>query len=129
MMKSDDPNQKDSVEATVEGTGPERSQAEEPIVSAGGAAKAASRAINDTAQKYLAAAGIDLEDLQYRIRERPLFYLVIAAGAGFVIGGGLASKMGLMLIGLVGRKAAAETATNLGRQVWRQAAAGAQASV
>ena len=55
--------------------------------------------------------------------------LALAAGAGFVIGGGMASKMGIALIGLVGRKAAAETATNLGRQVLRQAAGAAQASV
>jgi hypothetical protein len=37
--------------------------------------------------------------------------------------------MGLALIGLVGRKAAAETAANLGRQLLRQAAAGAQAAL
>jgi hypothetical protein len=39
----------------------------------------------------------------------------------------MASKMGLALLGLVGRKAAAETATNFGRQILRQAAGGAKA--
>jgi hypothetical protein len=129
-MNSDDPNQKDTVEAPLEGTSSERSQTEEPIVSASGLAEKANRAINDTAQKYLAAAGIkvDLEAVLDKIRDRPLFYLAIAGGVGFVIGGGMASKMGLALIGLIGRKAATETVTNLGRQVLRQATGVAQTS-
>jgi hypothetical protein len=131
ISKSDDLSWKDTVETPVEGTSSERSQTEEPIISAAGVAKTVNRAINDTAQKYFTAAGIkvDLEDIQNKIRDRPLFYLAIAAGAGFVIGGGMASKMGVALIGLVGRKAAAETTTNLGRQVLRQAAGAVQASV
>ena len=123
-MTSDDPTRKDTVEAPVEVPGPERSQTEESIVSAAGAAKAANKAINDTARKYLAAAGseVDLENIRNRIRNRPLFFIAIAAGAGFVIGGGMTSRMGLLLIGLAGRRAAAEAATNLGRPVLRQAA-------
>ena len=36
----------------------------------------------------------------------------------------MASKWGLALLGLAGRRAAAETATNFGRQMLRQAAGG-----
>jgi hypothetical protein len=123
-MKMDDPTGKDSGESRAEGTGPEESEADESIASAAGAAKTADRAMKDTAQKYLGAAGIkvDLEDIESKIRDRPLFSLAIAAGAGFAIGGGMATKMGLALLGLFGRKAAAETATNFGRQILRQTA-------
>jgi ElaB/YqjD/DUF883 family membrane-anchored ribosome-binding protein len=123
-MKTDDPTGKDSSQSRAEGTGPEESEADESKASAAGAAKTADRAMKDTAQKYLSAAGIkvDLEDIERRIRNRPLFSLAIAAGAGFVMGGGMATKMGLVLLGLFGRKAAAETATNFGRQILRQAA-------
>jgi cob(I)alamin adenosyltransferase len=95
-MKSDDPSRKDTVETPVEGTGPERSQTEEPIISAAGVAETANKAINDAAQKYFAAAGIkvDLEDIQNKIRDRPLFYVAIAAGTGFVIGGAWRQKWG-----------------------------------
>jgi hypothetical protein len=129
-MKSDDPSLNDTVRTPVEGASPESSQMEEPLVSAAGAAQTANRAINETAGKYLAAAGIkvDLEDIRNQIRDRPLFYLAIAAGVGFVAGGGMTSKLGLALLGLVGRRAATETATNFGRQMLRQAAGGAGAS-
>ena len=65
---------------------------------------------------------VDLELIQNRIRDRPLFYVTIAAGMGFVAGGGLASRWGLVLLGLAGRRAAVETATNFGRQMVRQTA-------
>jgi ElaB/YqjD/DUF883 family membrane-anchored ribosome-binding protein len=128
-MKTDDPTRKDTDEARTEVTGPEESQTEESIASAAGAAKTANRAMKDTAEKYLDAAGIkiDWKNIEKRIRDRPLFYLAIAAGAGFVIGGGMATKMGLALLGLFGRKAFAETATNFGRQILRQAAGSAEA--
>jgi hypothetical protein len=134
-MKTDDPNRQDADESRVEGTGPEESKAEESkadesIASAAGAVKTANRAMKDTAQKYLGAAGIkvDLQDIENKIRDRSLFYLAIAAGAGFVIGGGMATKMGLALLGLVGRKAVAETTTNFGHHILRQAAGGAEAA-
>jgi len=126
-MKKEDPTGKDASESSAEGARPEESQGEESMAS--GAAKTANSAMKDTAYKYLGATGIkvDLEDVENKIRDRPLFYLAIAAGSGFVIGGGLATKIGLTLLGLAGRKAAAETATNFGRQVLRQAAGRAQA--
>ena len=129
-MKTDDPTEKDAGEPHAEEAGAEGSEAEESIASATGAAKKANRAVKDTARKYLDVAGIkvDLEATEKRIRDRPLFYLALAAGAGFVIGGGLATKTGVALLGLFGRKAAVETATNFGRQVLRQAVGGAKAA-
>jgi hypothetical protein len=47
------------------------------------------------------------------IRDKPLRSAAIAAGAGFVIGGGMATRPALALLALFGRKAAKETATNL----------------
>ncbi len=118
-MKTDEFTRKDADESGVERTGPERSQTDESIVSAAGAARTANQAMKDTAQKYLGGAGlkVDLENLENKIRSRPLFYLAVTAGVGFVVGGGMASKVRLALLGLVGRKAAAKTATNFGRQI------------
>jgi hypothetical protein len=106
------------------------SDVDESIAAAAGAAKKASRAVKGTAQKYLDAAGIkiDWKDIEKRIRDRPLFYLAIAAGTGFVMGGGMATSTGVALLGLVGRKAAVDTATNFGRQVFQQAISGAEAA-
>jgi hypothetical protein len=119
-MKTDDLSSKD----------PADTLGEEGVLSAAGAAKNANKAIDETARKYLAAAGlkVDLEDIQNRIRDRPLFYLACAAGVGFLAGGGIASKWGMALLALAGRRAAAETATNFGGQMLRQAARGARAS-
>jgi len=101
-MKTDDPSSKIAPGPLARGASPEGEQIAEPLVSAAGAAKTANKAINETARKYLAAAGIkaDLEDIQNRIRDRPVFYLVIATGAGFVGGGGMASNWGVALLGL-----------------------------
>jgi len=88
-------------------------------VSTGGVAKTANRAVRDTAQKYLHMAGVkvDLENIEARLRERALISLAIAAGTGFVLGGGLATKPGVILLGLFGRVAARQTATNVGSQI------------
>jgi len=120
-MKTDDPSS-----TPEEGASPGSLKNEESLVSAAGAMKTANNAINKTAQKYLAAAGInaDLEDIQNRIRDRPLYYLTVAAGVGFVAGGGIATKWGVALLGLAGRRVAAQTATNFGSQMLRQAAGG-----
>jgi hypothetical protein len=64
---------------------------------------------------------VDLKDIEERLRARALFSLGIAAGAGFLLGGGLATKPGVILFGLFGRAAARQTATNVGRQVLQKA--------
>jgi hypothetical protein len=124
-MKADDLSSKEAAGTSGARANYEVREKEEPPVSAAGAAKSANKAIFETARKYLAATGIkvELEDFQNRIRQRPLAYLTIAASVGFVAGGGLASKWGLALLGIAGRRAATETATNFGRQMLRQAAA------
>jgi hypothetical protein len=63
---------------------------------------------------------VDLKDFEERIRDRALFSLGIAAGVGFVLGGGLGTRPGVMLLGLFGRRAARQTATNIGRQVFQK---------
>jgi ElaB/YqjD/DUF883 family membrane-anchored ribosome-binding protein len=86
------------------------------------AAKTVTTAIRETAQKYFDAAGmkIDLEVVEDRIRDQPLISMAIAAGAGFIIGGGLATSPGIALLGLFGRTAARDTVANAGRH-WQRA--------
>jgi hypothetical protein len=87
------------------------------------AAKTVTTAIRQTAQKYFDAAGmkIDLEVVEDRIRDQPLISMAIAAGADFIIGGGLTTGPGIALLGLFGRTAARDTVANAGRQVWQRA--------
>ena len=94
---------------------------DESIYSVKGAAQKARRAVKDTAQQYLDTAGmnLDLEDVEERIRDSPYYSVAIAAGVGFLLGGGLATTPGAVLLGLFGRRAARDTASNLGRQVFR----------
>ena len=83
-MKADDPSSKDT--AGTLGKGPTlKALTKEPLVSAAGAAKNANKAINETARKYLAAAGIkvDLEDIQNRIRDTAAFLPGDRGGRGF----------------------------------------------
>jgi ElaB/YqjD/DUF883 family membrane-anchored ribosome-binding protein len=96
---------------------------DESLDSVAGAAKKAKRAVKDTAQQYLDTAGtkFDLEEIEERIRDRPYYSLAIAAGAGFLLGGGLATTPGVALLGLFGRRAARDTASNFGRQILRGA--------
>jgi hypothetical protein len=103
----------------------------ETIFSASAWADKAGRALKDTVQKYLDVAGIklDLNEIQEVIRKRPLLSLDIAAAAGFVVGGGLATRLGLMLLASVGRKAATETATNFGRQIVQEALSDSEGGV
>jgi ElaB/YqjD/DUF883 family membrane-anchored ribosome-binding protein len=79
------------------------------------AAKKADNAVRDTARTYLRRFGVnvDLEQIERSIRDKPLRSAAIAAGAGFVIGGGMAIRPAVALLALFGRKAAKETATNL----------------
>jgi hypothetical protein len=86
-------------------------------------AKTVNSAIRDTAQKYLNAAGmkVNMKDIEKRLRDRGLLSLGVAAGLGFILGGGLATRPGVMLLGLFGRAAARQTEMNVGRQVLQQA--------
>jgi ElaB/YqjD/DUF883 family membrane-anchored ribosome-binding protein len=128
-MSADDLDPKDKVESPEEKTATEtHEQKEAPLLSAAGAANTANKAINETLDKYLAAIGLDLEEIEERIREKPGLYIAISVGVGFVAGGGMASKLGLMLLGVAGRRTASETAKNFGRQVLRQAVGGARSS-
>ena len=65
-MKTDDPSSKDTAQTPGEEASPESPQTEEPLVSAAGAAKTANKAINETARKYLAAAGIKVDRKAFR---------------------------------------------------------------
>jgi hypothetical protein len=47
------------------------------------------------------------------IRDNPLKSTAIAAAGGYIIGGGMATRPGVAILALLGRKAAKETATNL----------------
>ena len=78
------------------------------------AAKKADNAVRDTACTYLGTFGVnlDLEKIEKSIRDKPLPSAAIAAGAGFIIGGGLATRPAVAILALFGRKAAKETATN-----------------
>jgi ElaB/YqjD/DUF883 family membrane-anchored ribosome-binding protein len=79
-----------------------------------GAAKRADNAVRDTARTYLRKFGVnlDLEKIEKSIRDKPLPSAAIAAAAGFIIGGGLATRPAVAILALFGRKAAKETATN-----------------
>jgi len=81
-MKTDDPSSKIAPGPLARGASPEGEQIAEPLVSAAGAAKTANKAINETARKYLAAAGIkaDLEDIQNRLS--PWFGRIALRGGG-----------------------------------------------
>jgi hypothetical protein len=67
-------------------------------------------AIRNTAQKYIGRGGA--KEIETTIRNKPLAATAIAAAAGFIVGGGMASRPGLVILSLLGRKAARETATN-----------------
>ena len=96
---------------------------DEPVGSVGGVASTANKAVRDTAQKYLNAVGmkVDLKDVEGRLREQSLLSIGIAAGIGFILGGGLGTRPGVMLLGLFGRRAARQIATNTGRELLQNA--------
>jgi hypothetical protein len=139
-MKIDKKAKKDAVETSARESGAKgsdieeyntaKSTTEESIASAAGTTSKANRAMKETAQKYLDMARIkvNLDDIEGKISGQPLLYLALATSAGFILGGGMGTNIGIMLLGLFSRRAAAETATNFGRQVLRQAISGAEAS-
>jgi hypothetical protein len=77
-------------------------------------ARRADVAIRDTLRTYLKQFGvnIDLEQIEKTIRRNPLPSAAIAAASGFVIGGGIATRPALAILGLFGRKAVTATAAN-----------------
>jgi ElaB/YqjD/DUF883 family membrane-anchored ribosome-binding protein len=75
------------------------------------AAKKTDSAIRNTAQKYISRTGT--KEVETAIRNKPLAAAALAAAAGFVVGGGMASRPGLVILALLARKAARETAINL----------------
>jgi ElaB/YqjD/DUF883 family membrane-anchored ribosome-binding protein len=87
---------------------------DDSMTSVNEAAKKADGAIRDTAQKYVDRSGIkfDLQQIEQTIREKPLPAVAIAAAAGFVVGGGMVTRLGLAMLTLFGRQAARETASN-----------------
>jgi len=84
------------------------------MTSEGGSVGKADEAVRNTAQKYLDRLGIkiDLQQIEKSIREKPLNAVAIAAAAGFVVGGGMVTRLGLASLALFGRQAARETAAN-----------------
>jgi hypothetical protein len=80
-----------------------------------GMAGKADRAFKATAQSYLDRTGIkfDLLQLENTIREKPVLAAAIAAAAGFLFGGGVATRLGAAMLAFLGRKAFRDTASNL----------------
>ena len=82
-------------------------------------AKTADNAIKETAATYMRNVGVDLnfERLERSIREKPLAAAGLAAGAGFILGGGMATRPALALLALFGRKAARDMAASFMRSI------------
>jgi hypothetical protein len=79
------------------------------------AAKRADHAIRETTTTYLKQVRVDLDfqQIEKSICEKPLTSAGIAAGAGFILGGGMATRPALALLATFGRKAARNTAACL----------------
>jgi ElaB/YqjD/DUF883 family membrane-anchored ribosome-binding protein len=99
---------------------------DESLTSVNKAARKADGAIRDTAQKYIDKAGLklDLKQVETNIRRNPMPAVAIAASAGFIVGGGMVTRLGLAMLTLFGRQAARETATNFIRGGLRPVAHG-----
>ena len=82
-------------------------------------AQTADNAIKETAATYMRNVGVDLnlERLERSIREKPLAAAGLAAGAGFILGGGMATRPALALLALFGRKAARDMAASFMRSI------------
>ena len=81
------------------------------------AAKKTDSAIRNTTQTYIGRGGA--REVDTTIPNQPLAAMAIAAAAGFVVGGGMGSRPGLVILALLGRKAVRETATNFVGQMVR----------
>jgi ElaB/YqjD/DUF883 family membrane-anchored ribosome-binding protein len=81
------------------------------------AAKKTDSAISNTAQKYISRTRT--KEVETAIRNKPLAATALAAAAGFIVGGGMASRPGLLILALLGRKAAREIAINFAGEMVR----------
>ncbi len=81
-----------------------------------GPANTANGAFKNAVQRYLNAAGvnIDLAHFEQRVRERALFSLGLAASVGFVLGGGVATRLGSKLLEMFASKAVGQKIANVG---------------
>src|SRR5690348_5592550 len=79
------------------------------------AAERVDEALRNTVQSYLTKGAIelDLKQVDKSIRDKPLPYVAIAVTIGFIVGGGMITRPGLLVLGFFGRKVATETAINL----------------
>jgi hypothetical protein len=71
-------------------------------------------AVRETVNTYLRKFGfdLDLQQIEKSIRDKTLPCVAIAAAAGFIMGGGMATRPAIALLALLGQKAVSETATN-----------------
>jgi hypothetical protein len=69
------------------------------------------------AQSVQEAAGQVEKSIAESLRERPWTTLAVAAGAGFVVGGGLATRMTRVMLAMGGRLAFAMVMQELGARV------------
>ncbi len=85
-------------------------------------AKEANDEIRRTARKVADRSPIKLDvgELERFADERPLTLMAVAGVAGFVMGGGLRTKLGLTLLAIFGRRAARQSAANLASDWWRR---------
>jgi len=74
------------------------------------------REATDGIQHYLAA----------QVQQRPLRTLGVAAGIGYVLGGGLSARLTVFLLGAATRVATALVARELGTRILQSGAASAQ---
>jgi hypothetical protein len=72
------------------------------------------RAFKDTLQTYMDQVGIklDLRHIESTIRQSPLAMAAIATAAGFIVGGGLGTRSGSRMLGLLSRRTVGRTARN-----------------
>jgi ElaB/YqjD/DUF883 family membrane-anchored ribosome-binding protein len=83
-------------------------------LSTAGTVEKAADAVRETAQSYVDRTGLklNLRQVEKIVRDKPLHSAAIAAAVGFVFGGGVATRPGLAIFALFGRKAARDTAAN-----------------
>jgi len=101
---------------------------EESVLPSAGVSDKSDKTLKQFAQKCLDAAGfkVDLNSIEETIRSRPLYYLSLTAGAGFVMGRVLSTATCMAALRQFGRNAAAQTASNWGRQVLQHGLSGTE---